>query len=397
MRKSLVLFALAFAAASAGFLSSAAPSSAAFHLMRVYGVMAGATGSANVQYVELRMTDGGQNFVTGHHICFFDASGVPYARFEFMTPNPANGADEASILVATAEFDAAWTDTPDKIFSDGSLPPPNNVSNMTAIAGGADLLHPIRHPSGKVAFGTDLATVPGSMCAGSFAVIDSIAYGTGYTGGVDFVPKFNTDLPISGTSAARLQGLICIPGSFSSPCPSPRDNSIDYALTDVNSAGNNPRNNSGVSGPVSVPDADADGVGDAVDNCPNWPNPAQTLPAWSVPAGDTDCDGFPNTTTVAPRGRENFIGTDATDPCADDTILNNERGPTFGEPLSPWPPDVNDNRSANLSDVVAFGPVFNTSPPNPAYNARFDLNASNSVNLSDVVGMGAFFNKSCTG
>jgi hypothetical protein len=118
--------------------------------------------------------------------------------------------------------------------------------------------------------------------------------------------------------------------------------------------------------------------------------------AWTNPTGDSDCDGFPDTTTVNPRGREDFIGTDPTDRCADDTILNNERGPAFGEPVSPWPPDVNDNRAANLADVVAFGPMLNKTSPDPLYNPRFDLNASGSVNLSDVVAIGPFFNKTCT-
>jgi hypothetical protein len=139
--------------------------------------------------------------------------------------------------------------------------------------------------------------------------------------------------------------------------------------------------------------ADGDAFGDACDNCPVFAT------AWSVPAGDTDCDGFPDTVTSGARGRENFIGTDATDWCADDSVINNERGPAFGEPVSPWPSDVNDDRKTNLSDIVAFGPWFNQigpNPPNLLYNARFDLNASNSVNLSDIVAIGPFFNKNCT-
>jgi hypothetical protein len=99
--------------------------------------------------------------------------------------------------------------------------------------------------------------------------------------------------------------------------------------------------------------------------------------------------------TSGGRARENFIGSDHLDWCADTTAPNDERGPTFGEPLSPWPPDINDSRGANLSDIVAYGPVFNTSSPGPPYNARFDLNASNTINLSDIVAFGPFFNKSC--
>jgi hypothetical protein len=131
-------------------------------------------------------------------------------------------------------------------------------------------------------------------------------------------------------------------------------------------------------------DTDADGLADTADNCPAWPNPAQGLPLWSVPAGDSDCDGFPDSVTAGARGRENFIGTDAADQCADDGADN------------AWPPDVNNSRATNLSDVVLFGPTFNKVGPNPPYNARFDLNASGAVNLSDIVVLGGFFNKSCT-
>jgi len=104
---------------------------------------------------------------------------------------------------------------------------------------------------------------------------------------------------------------------------------------------------------------------------------------------DSDQDSFKD-------AREDYVGTDPADRCADDTILNNERGPAFAEPLSPWPPDFDDNRSTNIIDVILLGPAFNTSPPNPAYNARFDLDAGNNVNIIDVIAMGPFFNRVCT-
>lgn len=131
-------------------------------------------------------------------------------------------------------------------------------------------------------------------------------------------------------------------------------------------------------------DTDADGRADTADNCPAWPNARQGLPSWSVPAGDSDCDGFPDTVSVPGRGRESFMETDAADQCPDGSTDN------------AWPPDVNNSRAANLTDVVLFGPTFNKAPPNAAYNKRFDLNASGSVNLSDIVAIGPFFNKSCT-
>ncbi len=278
----LLLFVIVVA--GVGVLYRADPASASFHLMRVYGVMGGAGGNVNIQYVELRTTDPGQNFVGGHQICFFDAAGSAYARFTFPA-NVSNGADEASILVGTSEFDTAWAaGSPDFTFS---------AANTAAIAGGADVFHPIRSPSGKIAYGDADASCTNPITF----LVDSIAYGSGYTGGVDFIPKFASDLPTAGTQIIKLQGPICFPGSPSTPCASARNNSTDYALVDANSpSSNNPRNNSNQSGPITVgPDADGDGVPDSLDLCPG------TTPTAPVDANgcsqaqvDTDLDGICN-------------------------------------------------------------------------------------------------------
>jgi hypothetical protein len=128
------------------------------------------------------------------------------------------------------------------------------------------------------------------------------------------------------------------------------------------------------------PDADSDNVCVSEDNCPNWPNPAQTLPSWPVPADDPDCDGWDNT-------RETHVGTDPTKHCNNTTTANDE--PDY------WPTDFNDSRSTNLSDVILMGPSYNKSNGQAGYNQRFDLNASNTVNLSDVILLGPFYNKGC--
>jgi hypothetical protein len=128
------------------------------------------------------------------------------------------------------------------------------------------------------------------------------------------------------------------------------------------------------------PDTDADTVIDGADNCPNWPNTAQALPTWTIPALDSDCDGF----TVA---REQHVGTDPTKHCNLTTTANDE--------ADFWPSDFNDSRSTNLSDVVLMGPSYNKNSTQVGYNQRFDLNASFSVNLSDVVLLGPFYNEGC--
>ncbi|MEK7680071.1 MAG: hypothetical protein AAB356_07750, partial [Deltaproteobacteria bacterium] len=121
----------------------------------------------------------------------------------------------------------------------------------------------------KVSFGTDSAAVPSLMCALSFSVIDSVAYGTGYTGTANFGTRFNQDLPASGIQSAKVQGpaptmpangTLCFPLSFFSSCSLPLNNSVDYSIVSTNASGNQPRNNSNQSGPVAVADADGDGV-----------------------------------------------------------------------------------------------------------------------------------------
>jgi CSLREA domain-containing protein len=128
------------------------------------------------------------------------------------------------------------------------------------------------------------------------------------------------------------------------------------------------------------PDTDADTVIDGADNCPNWANTPQNLPSWTIPANDSDCDGF----TVA---REQWTGTDPTKHCANTSTPNDE--------ADAWPSDFNDSRVTNLSDVVLMGPVYNQSTGTDPAKRRFDLNASGAVNLSDVVLMGPFYNKGC--
>jgi len=363
MRK-LAIFALLFAAAVIG-VAETPRSDAAFHIARVYGAMGGAFGNPDIQYVELRSAAAGQNFVAGHDICFYDAAGAPWARFTFPA-SVANGASGASILIASSEFDAAWAaGSPDAVFS---------AANTVAIQGGADVNHPVPSPAGKVSFVSDAETNPALMCGGGVFLIDSVAYGAGYTGGVDFgAGPFATDMPTAGTDAIVMDGPVCYPLS----CV--QDNQNDYAITDVNVAGSHPRNNANQAGPISPSDGDGDGVPDTSDNCPAWPNPGQGLPPWTVPAGDSDCDGFTNTA-------EGAITTNPSAAC----------GFTAGGPTTSdsWPADLVESNSINISDVLALKPVFATSVP--PTSARLDIVPSGGISISDVLALKPFFSATCT-
>jgi hypothetical protein len=226
------------AALFASMLSPSQEADAAFHFMRVHGVMRGAGSNTHVQFVELRMASGGQTDVGGHVICFFDPAGDPWARFTF--PGDVQGGSAgSSILVGSASMNALWPHTPDFIFG-----PSNTVSFDLS----ADTSNPVYEGlgHGKVAFGSDSAATPSEMCGTQFSVIDSVAYGSGYTGAVDYGTKFPADLPFTDPPrAVRLTGPLC------NPCV--RDNSMDYSIVDLTEAPNYPRNNAGQTGPIGGP------------------------------------------------------------------------------------------------------------------------------------------------
>jgi CSLREA domain-containing protein len=128
-------------------------------------------------------------------------------------------------------------------------------------------------------------------------------------------------------------------------------------------------------------DDDSDGILDAVDNCPDWPNPAQLLPAWSVPTNDSDCDGFS-------AAAEAYMGTAPAAHCNNTTAVNDE--------VDVWPSDFNDSRLTSLADVVLMGSVYNQPAGADPAKKRFDLNQSGTVSLADVVMIGPFYNKGCS-
>jgi len=272
---------LAIAVYAAVASPNAQPADASFHLMRVHAVMRGANLDTHNQYVELRMASGGQTQVSGHDICFFDPSGDPWARFTFPA-NASSGAAGSSILIGSPSMDALWPHAPDFVFG-----PANTIGFDLA----ADLDNPVYEAdwSGKVAFGSDSATDPADMCGTQFNVIDSIAYGTTYSGPVDFGTKLASDAPIAGQFAVKLTGAPC------NPCA--RDNAVDYSVVDVTDPANYPRNNAGQTGPLSRQvrqgDVNCDDAFNAVDALFILRAVAQIPPpaACLDDAGDVNCDG----------------------------------------------------------------------------------------------------------
>jgi glucose/arabinose dehydrogenase len=136
-------------------------------------------------------------------------------------------------------------------------------------------------------------------------------------------------------------------------------------------------------------DIDGDGVPDGSDNCPAWPNALQGLPDWSVPAGDSDCDGFPDTLRAGLRTAESDFGTDSEKHCAVTPASNDEPG------SDAWPVDWNDDQILKGSDILSFASVLGEQWPDDGYDERFDINHDAKIAGTDMLLLAPFFGKRC--
>lgn len=134
-------------------------------------------------------------------------------------------------------------------------------------------------------------------------------------------------------------------------------------------------------------DGDGDGVLDTADNCPATPNPQQTLPPWTVPPDDPDCDGF--ATRV-----DNFTVRGPLVACP-------RTATALDEPRDAWPADLNDDQAVNTLDEAMLGPSLGTRAGSESgvgseqYVARHDLNADLFINATDLTLLRSFLGRSC--
>lgn len=182
------------------------PAHAEFHFMKIVEVFAGTPAAPNAQYVVLQMYVGGQQFVAGHAITVHSASGSQVASVSF-PGDVANGANQATILVATADAQGFFD-----IDADLTMP--------AALAAGG----------GRVCF------------AGT---VDCVAWGGWQGASTGVGTPFDVAAGLSAGRAATRR--LDISGSASTLDPG---DDTDNCVVDFVSAFPSPRNNAGASGSI---------------------------------------------------------------------------------------------------------------------------------------------------
>ena len=104
-----------------GLAVVAQPAHASFHEMMIREVFAGSATHPSAHFVELQMHASGQNFVGGKQVKIFDAAGNPVGTSTF-SGSVSNGANQATILVGTAEVQTAFGIAPDLTLSAAVIP-----------------------------------------------------------------------------------------------------------------------------------------------------------------------------------------------------------------------------------------------------------------------------------
>jgi len=127
-------------------------------------------------------------------------------------------------------------------------------------------------------------------------------------------------------------------------------------------------------------DTDDDGVPDTLDNCDNDDNPEQIDSDGDGSGDDCDTDDDADGTTDV---RESYLGTDPKDDCADSTSDD------------AWPYDFNGDQTANIIDVLFFGPAIGKAVTAAPDLRRFDYDANATVSIIDVLFFGPYVGKDC--
>jgi hypothetical protein len=111
-------FAPPFIGAIVALLAVAPAAQATFHEMSIREVYPG--GADNASYVELQMWAPNQNFVANHHLVAYNANGTINDDFKFIA-NVANGANQATVLVADTSYASVFPGKPAADAGDANL------------------------------------------------------------------------------------------------------------------------------------------------------------------------------------------------------------------------------------------------------------------------------------
>lgn len=108
-----------------------------------------------------------------------------------------------------------------------------------------------------------------------------------------------------------------------------------------------------------------------------------------TPDPDDDNDAWLDTA-------EGAVGTDPLDACADTATPNDERGPAFSEPVPPWPPDFNDDRSVTGADLSAVAAVIGQSVPTAPVRRDIGQPPDGAITGADLSAVAGNIGLSCT-
>lgn len=140
------------------------PASATFHLMKVVEIFPGTAAAPQAQYVVIQMYASGQEFVGGHALTVFNASGASVGTFSFPR-QVANGANQAKILIATSQAESFFGVTADLVMSPAIL----SAGGKVCWADTIDCVAWGRYTGGSAGVGTPF-NASGGLTSGRAAV-----------------------------------------------------------------------------------------------------------------------------------------------------------------------------------------------------------------------------------
>jgi hypothetical protein len=141
-------------------LGTASPASATFHDMSIREVYPGSLAEPTAEYVELQMWRSGQNFVGGHTLRTYSATGTPTATV--LPADVLSGANQSTILIATTGAETKFGVAADA---------PLAAADLLNPAGGAVCWEAID----CVAWGSFSGSLPSSTGTPAAAIVDGMA------------------------------------------------------------------------------------------------------------------------------------------------------------------------------------------------------------------------------